>query len=110
MQAISLPEYFSFRPFRPLVFTPLHSPVIGLTIALCCVHLSLQDGPKETKVIEVTQMTDTPRPAGGGLAKRLPLLIILVVAAIGAFTLREYLSFQALADNREALIAFLKSL
>ena len=57
------------------------------------------------EVIEVTDMTDTPRPAGG-LAKRLPLIIILVVAAVGAFTLKDYLSFQALADNREALIEF----
>jgi len=53
----------------------------------------------------MTFMTDTPRLAGG-LAKRLPLIIILAVAAIGAFTLRDYLSFQALADNRETLIAF----
>lgn len=36
----------------------------------------------------------------------LPLAIILLVAAIGAFTLRDYLSFEALRENREALIAF----
>ena len=36
----------------------------------------------------------------------LPLAVIVVVAAIGAFTLRDYLSFDALRDNREALIAF----
>jgi len=36
----------------------------------------------------------------------LPLVIILTVAAIGAFTLRDYLSFDALRENREALIAF----
>ena len=40
------------------------------------------------------------------LIRLLPLLAILVVAGIGLFTLREYLSFQALADNREALIAY----
>lgn len=57
------------------------------------------------KVIEMTDMTEANRTSGG-LAKRLPLLIILAVAALGAFTLRDYLSFQALADNREALIAF----
>lgn len=50
-------------------------------------------------------MTDTARDTGG-LAKRLPLLIILAVAAVGAFALRDYLSFQTLAENREALIAF----
>ena len=57
-------------------------------------------------MIEVTDMTDTPREAKSGLAKRLPLLVILVVAAIGAFTLKDFLSFQALADNREMLIGF----
>lgn len=35
-----------------------------------------------------------------------PLTVIAVVAAVGAFALRDYLSFDALRDNREALIAF----
>ncbi len=34
------------------------------------------------------------------------MVTILVVAVIGAFTLRDYLSFEALRDNREALISF----
>ncbi len=41
-----------------------------------------------------------------GLVRNLPLIGILIVAAIGAFTLRDYLSFEALADNREVLVAF----
>ncbi len=53
----------------------------------------------------MTDMTDTPETPSGW-TKRLPLLIILAVAGVGAFTLKDYLSFQALADNREALIAF----
>ena len=53
----------------------------------------------------MTDMTEM-RNAPEGLARRLPLIAILSVAVIGAFTLRDYLSFQALADNREALIAF----
>lgn len=40
------------------------------------------------------------------LMRYLPLAVILAVAAIGAFTLRDYLSFDALRENREALIAF----
>lgn len=40
------------------------------------------------------------------LTRYLPLGVILVVAAIGAFTLRDYLSFDALRENRAALIAF----
>lgn len=43
---------------------------------------------------------------GNGLARRLPMLAILAAAIIGAFTLRDYLSFETLRDNREALIAF----
>ena len=53
----------------------------------------------------MTDMTETPQNAGGW-AKRLPLLVILAVAVAGAFTLKDYLSFEALAENREALIAF----
>ncbi len=54
----------------------------------------------------------TPAPghqekqASGGLARKLPILISLAGAAIGAFTLRDHLSFAALAENREALLAF----
>ncbi|WP_300519037.1 TVP38/TMEM64 family protein [Aliiroseovarius sp.] len=40
------------------------------------------------------------------ILKRLPLITILSVAVIGAFTLRDYLSFEMLAANREALLGF----
>ncbi len=53
--------------------------------------------------MKMSDMTDTPK---SGWARRLPLLVILTVAVLGAFTLRDYLSFEALRDNREALIAF----
>ncbi|MEL6466799.1 MAG: TVP38/TMEM64 family protein [Pseudomonadota bacterium] len=51
-------------------------------------------------------MTDSSQPRKSSLMRNLPLIGILIVAAIGAFTLRDYLSFQTLADNREALIDF----
>lgn len=51
-------------------------------------------------------MTEMTEPTKGGLARRLPLIAILSVAALGAFTLREQLSFEALAANRETLLAF----
>ena len=51
----------------------------------------------------MTDKTDAPKSA---LMQKLPLLIIVCVAVIGAFTLKDYLSFDALRDNREALIAF----
>lgn len=51
-------------------------------------------------------MADTTQHTASTWTKRLPLIAILVVAAIGAFTLRDYLSFDTLRDNREALLAF----
>ena len=54
---------------------------------------------------EMADMTD-PKSQKSALIRYLPLIGIALVAAIGAFTLRDYLSFDALRDNREALIAF----
>ena len=48
----------------------------------------------------------TPFPPRRNWRQRLPLIVIAVVAVIGAVTLREYLSFEALRDNRAALLAF----
>ncbi|CUH40770.1 SNARE associated Golgi protein [Jannaschia seosinensis] len=45
---------------------------------------------------------DSPR----GWTRYLPLAAIGVAALLGAFFLRDWLSFETLADNREALIAF----
>lgn len=45
-------------------------------------------------------------PKANGLAAKLPFLLILLVAAIGAFVLRDYLTFDALAKNRDMLIGF----
>ncbi|MDG1376831.1 MAG: VTT domain-containing protein [Yoonia sp.] len=47
-------------------------------------------------------MITTPDNA---LRRRLPLLVILVGAALGAFFLRDYLTFETLKENREALLA-----
>lgn len=38
--------------------------------------------------------------------RKLPLIVIALVAIVGAFTLREHLNFEALAENRDDLIAF----
>ena len=53
----------------------------------------------------MTDMTEETPPKSA-FVRYLPLIAIAIVAAIGAFTLRDYLSFDALRDNREALIAF----
>lgn len=52
----------------------------------------------------MSEMTD-PRGRAAGLKRHLPLILIASVALIGVFTLRDTLSFETLADNREALIA-----
>lgn len=56
-------------------------------------------------------MSDTPQnspdlPEQNAFMRRLPLLVIGVVAVLGAVFLKDYLSFQALSENRETLIAF----
>ena len=48
-------------------------------------------------------MTETPKP---GLARHLPLIVVVVIALIGAATLKDHLSFDTLRDNREVLMAF----
>ena len=53
----------------------------------------------------MTDMTDnTPAPPTNPILKRLPLIVIATVAVLGAVFLRDYLTFQTLAENREALI------
>jgi uncharacterized membrane protein YdjX (TVP38/TMEM64 family) len=56
--------------------------------------------PTQARKPPMTQAKTNP------VLRRLPLIVILGVAVLGAVYLRDYLSFQALADNREALITF----
>ncbi|MEM7598282.1 MAG: TVP38/TMEM64 family protein [Pseudomonadota bacterium] len=51
-------------------------------------------------------MDNAQNTAKPGLMRHLPLALILLVAVIGFFTLKDYLSFETLRDNREALLAF----
>jgi len=53
----------------------------------------------------MTDMSETPMPPSN-LKRRLPLIAIACVAVIGAFTLRDYLSFETLGENREMLLTF----
>jgi len=50
----------------------------------------------------MSDMTDTPQP---GLRRHLPLIGIATAAVLGFVFLREHLSFQTLADNREWLLS-----
>ena len=48
-------------------------------------------------------MTQTPK---SDWKRRIPLLVVACVAVVGAVTLGDHISFEALRDNREALIGF----
>lgn len=48
----------------------------------------------------------TTRQKRGLLVRHVPLAMILIVAVTGYLTLRDYITFDTLRDNREALLAF----
>ena len=54
----------------------------------------------------MTDMSKSAESPKSSLARLLPLAAIGLAAAFGAIYLRDYLSFEALQQNREALIAF----
>ncbi|MEO9863784.1 MAG: TVP38/TMEM64 family protein [Yoonia sp.] len=47
-----------------------------------------------------------PDKQSNAFVRRLPLIIIAIVAVLGAIFLRDYLTFDALSENRETLLAF----
>ena len=51
-------------------------------------------------------MSDANPPSGLNLRRMAPLLVVGIVAVLGFVFLRDYLSFQTLADNREKLIGW----
>ena len=52
------------------------------------------------------KMSDMSQPSKPAWLRHVPLLTILVVAVIGYFTLRDYLSFDTLRENRDILLAY----
>jgi uncharacterized membrane protein YdjX (TVP38/TMEM64 family) len=56
----------------------------------------------------MSHVTDAKDPMSvrKGLGRKLPLIVVAVVALVGALTLGDTLSFETLADNRESLLAF----
>jgi len=60
-------------------------------------------------MMRIMNKSNNSEPDSGSkrdLKRHVPLAVILVVAIIGAFTLRDYLTFDTLRDNREALLAY----
>lgn len=54
----------------------------------------------------MSDVTDTPQETKSKWARMVPLLALVVGAVLGAYALGDYLSFEALRDNREVLIAY----
>lgn len=55
----------------------------------------------------MTDMTnDATETRKNAFLRRSPIIVILCVALLGGYFLRDYLTFDTLRDNREALIAF----
>ncbi|MHA6263272.1 TVP38/TMEM64 family protein [Arenibacterium sp. CAU 1754] len=50
-------------------------------------------------------MTEMPQAQHRGWKRHVPLIVILVVAVLGYVTLRDYLTFETLRNNRETLLA-----
>ncbi|MFT7493444.1 MAG: putative membrane protein YdjX (TVP38/TMEM64 family), partial [Alteromonas macleodii] len=57
-------------------------------------------------MLKMIEAPDLDTSQSSALMKRLPIIVITVVAVLGAYFLRDYLTFEALAENRESLIAF----
>ncbi len=55
---------------------------------------------------DTTHMPTENQKDGSPLQRRLPIIVVGLAAVTGFIFLRDYLSFQALSENREALIAF----
>jgi uncharacterized membrane protein YdjX (TVP38/TMEM64 family) len=75
----------------------------------CRAHVSINRRTRHQEValcglIDMTDMTETTNPTNW--KRYAPLIAIATVALVGAFTLRDYLSFETLAANREALTTF----
>ena len=50
--------------------------------------------------------SSTPTPRLRRLLRHVPLALILVAAVVGTVTLRDQITFEALRENRAALLAF----
>ncbi|MCV2891142.1 TVP38/TMEM64 family protein [Ruegeria aquimaris] len=51
-------------------------------------------------------MSDTANASAIGRLRHMPLIVIAFVALVGGFLMRDYLTFDMLAANREALVAY----
>lgn len=78
--------------------------VIDLSHIIVAAHVDPNRAHGVERIWQTFDMTTNTNPAPW--RRRVPLIAIAVVAVIGAFTLRDHLSFAALAENRETLIGY----
>lgn len=51
-------------------------------------------------------VTDVPKSRASALIRKLPVIAVVAVALIGGWLLKDHLTFAALSENREKLLAF----
>ena len=90
--------------FLTPVVTGDQAGVRDLLFPTLTAHVFLIRNPPAPKAPEMSDMTQTDPKSG--FARYLPLIVIAAVALVGGYFLRDYLSFDTLRDNREALLAF----
>lgn len=94
--------------FHHIITYPVTSDqarVIDLEKCVRCLHFTTRYVKRMGD--DMNEMTGSNmRYQKSNLMRYLLLIVILGVAAVGAFTLRDHLSFDALRENREALLAF----
>ncbi len=73
-----------------------------LFLDLCPAHVGVNMNHEKSD----KQMNDTTPVPRTGLFRHIPLFVIVTVAVIGFFALGDYLTFETLRDNREALLAW----
>src|SRR5680860_215865 len=95
------------RLSRPEGLTRDQRGVIRLFRGAACRHLRcIAETPRKARHMQKANQTDQQTERKHPVLRHAPLALIVLVAAIGAFTLRDYLSFDTLRENREALLAF----
>jgi uncharacterized membrane protein YdjX (TVP38/TMEM64 family) len=99
---------FTTTAIIPSQMNTLHQRhVIGVCSSHRLVHLRSNLGHLIKKdMLKMIEAPDLDTSQSSALMKRLPIIVITVVAVLGAYFLRDYLTFEALAENRESLIAF----
>ena len=87
----------------------IHGHIVqGRVRSLLLIALAAHVGGRMKSAIKSEQPDERNHPVAPrrGFARHIPLLVILAVAVVGFFTLGDYLTFETLRDNREALLGW----